>query len=94
MDFTAHDLRVGTVVEASLEARALRLTVDFGGTRRTTTAHITERYAPEGLVGTQVVAVLDRDSRATCVVLAAVSATEGAVLVRPEEPVPDGTRVV
>lgn len=96
-DFTAVDLRVGTVVEAS-EAPgggAHVLVIDFGGLgRRTSSAQITERYTPEALVGRQVVAVLNGRGSGEVLVLAAVSATEGAVLLTPEARVADGTRVV
>ena len=91
MDFTAFDLRVGTVVEAAAEADALRLVVDVGGVRREATTHITENYGPDDVRGTQVVVVTTGPE---LVVLAAVSPSEGAVLLRPDRPVADGTQVV
>lgn len=96
MDFTAFDLRVGTVVEAVLADDALRLTIDFGGLRREAEARITENYGPDNLVGHQVVAVTNPGgtSAGEVVVLAAVSPSEGAVLLRPDRPVADGTQVV
>lgn len=95
MDFTAYDLRVGTVVEAVGTADAVRLTIDFGGVRREAEARITENYGPDGLVGHQVVAVTNPGGGSKeVVVLAAVSPSEGAVLLRPERPVADGTQVV
>lgn len=97
MDFTAYPLRVGTVAEAEVEDGALRLVVDLGGgDRRTTTAHITERYTPESVVGRQVAVVLDPPGavQGEVVVLAAVSPEYGAVLLRPDTDVPDGTAVV
>lgn len=97
MDFTAYPLRVGTIAAAEAEGDALRLRVDLGdGAERTTTAHIAERYGPADLVGRQVVVVLDPPGAATheVVVLAAVSPEHGAVLLKPEIPVPDGTTVV
>ena len=94
MDFTAFDLRVGTVVEAVLADDALRLVIDFGGVRREAEARITENYGPDGLVGHQVVAVTNSGGAGEAVVLAAVSPSEGAVLLRPERPVADGTQVV
>jgi tRNA-binding protein len=94
MDFTAFDLRVGTVAEAALEDGALRLVIDFGGVRREAEARITENYGPDDLVGEQVVAVTNPGGRGRAVVLAAVSPSAGAVLLRPERPVADGTQVV
>lgn len=96
MDFTAFDLRVGTVVEAVAEADALHLTIDLGGVRREAVSHITENYGPDDLIGHQVVAVTNPagSSAGEVVVLAAVSPSHGAVLLRPERPVADGTQVV
>ena len=96
MDFTAFPLRIGTVTEAAAADDALRLTIDLGGDTRHAIARITERYGPDDLIGRQVVIVLDPPGAASgeVIVLAAVSATEGAVLLRPDAPVPNGTAVV
>ena len=96
MDFTAYDLRVGTVAQATAEGDALRLTIDLGGGRREATARITENYDPDGLVGEQVVVVTNPGGTSTgeVVVLAAVSPSQGAVLIRPDRPVADGVQVV
>lgn len=65
----ALDVRAGRVVRAEPfpEARkpAIRLWVDFGeplGVRQSS-AQLTRRYTPEGLVGTQVVAVVNFEPR-------------------------------
>lgn len=96
MDFTAFDLRVGTVVDAVLDGDALRLGIDLGGVRREAVSHITENYGPADLLGSQVVVVTNPGGSATgeAVVLAAVSPSQGAVLLRPEGPVASGTQVV
>lgn len=91
MDFTAVDLRVGTVVEAVVQGDALRLVIDVGGGRRQAVSHIAENYGPADLLGTQVVVV---PSGTEAVVLAAVSPSDGAVVLRPDRPVANGTQVV
>lgn len=91
MDFTAVDLRIGTVAEAKLDDGALRLVVDIGSARLAAVSHITENYGPDDLLGTQVV-VVTRGAEA--VVLAAVSPSQGAVVLRPDQPVANGTQVV
>ena len=55
------------------------------------TTHVTENYGPDDVRGTQVVVVANGSEP---VVLAAVSPSQGAVLLRPDRPVADGTQVV
>lgn len=98
--FRALDIRAGTVVRALPfpEARkpAIRLWVDFGvqvGILQSS-ARLTRRYTPEGLVGTTVLAVVNLPSlriagfRSECLVLGVVNPDdeEDVVLVRPESP--------
>lgn len=99
------DVRVGTVVAAEPfpEARtpALRLEIDFGPElgRRRSSAQITRRYAPAALVGRQVVAVVNLPPRRVAgfasevLVLGGVPGAGDVVLLAPDAPVPDGTRV-
>lgn len=99
------DIRVGTVrtCEAFPEARrpALKLTIDFGpeiGTLRSS-AQITDRYAPQALVGRQVLAAVNLGTRqigpllSECLVLGVRDEAGAVVLIGPEHPVPDGGRL-
>ena len=104
-DFERIEINVGTVLsaEAFPEARkpAYRLTIDFGhlGIRKTS-AQLTAKYRPGKLVGRQVLAVTNfppkwiAGFRSEVLVLGAVPVEGDVVLVRPDERVPDGTRVL
>jgi tRNA-binding protein len=102
-EFERLELTVGriTAVEDFPEARvpAYKLTVDFGGkgTRRSS-AQVTH-YAPDELLGRQVVCVLGFDTKriadfdSEVLVLGAMSGSKGVVLLRPDTDVEDGTAV-
>ncbi len=104
-DFEKVDVRVGTVVEAELfpEARkpSMKLMVDFGpevGTRKTS-AQLTVRYEPEGLVGRQVLAVINFPPKriagfeSEVLVLGVPDGNEDVVLLSPDHRVPPGGRM-
>lgn len=104
-EFGRLDMRVGTVVTAEPfpEARkpSIKLTIDFGaelGTRRSS-AQITRHYAPGELVGRQVIAAVNLGTRriagfeSEVLVLGAVPEPGDVVLLMPERPVPNGTRI-
>jgi tRNA-binding protein len=104
-DFLAVDIRVGTVVEALPfpEARkpAYRLRIDFGATIgiKSSSAQITEHYAPEQLVGRRVMGVVNFPPRqigpvrSEVLVLGAADANGHIVLVTPDNDVPNGARL-
>ena len=103
-DFSKVAIHVGTVRSAVPNAAARRpayvLEIDFGPLgMRTASAQLTERYDPEGLVGRQVVAVLNfppkrvAGVRSEVLVLAAVDEAAGTTLLTPTHPVADGTRI-
>ena len=104
-DFTALDIRVGTVVEASPfpEARkpAIRLLIDFGIElgRLQSSAQLTKHYTPAELVGRQVVAVINFPPRriagfmSQVLVLGAIPTEGDVVLLMPDQPVPNGSRI-
>ena len=103
--FLKLDIRCGTIVEVSPfpEARkpAFKLVIDFGPEigRKKSSAQITTLYAPETLVGRQVMAVVNFPPRQigpfmSEVLTLGVSDASGAiVLVAPDQPAPDGSRL-
>ncbi|HUX32865.1 MAG TPA: tRNA-binding protein [Gemmatimonadaceae bacterium] len=103
--FADIDMRVGTVLDAQPfpEARkpAIKLTIDFGpelGVRRSS-AQLTMHYSPASLVGRQVVAAVNLGTRriagfeSQVLVLGAMPTATEVVLLNPDQPVPDGTRI-
>jgi len=104
-DFLKVDIRAGTVVQAEPfpEARkpALKLRIDFGpeiGEKRSS-AQIVAHYAPEALVGRQVLAVVNFPPRqigpfmSEVLVLGLSDGAGEIVLLAPERTVPDGARM-
>ncbi len=104
-DFLKLDIRVGTVVEAEPfpEARkpALKLRIDFGGAIgvKRSSAQITRHYAPDTLIGRQVLAVVNFPPRQIGPVMSEVltlgvpDADGEVVLLAPTIAVPDGGRL-
>jgi tRNA-binding protein len=104
-DFAKVDIRVGTVISAVLNRAARKpayvLEVDFGPElgRKTTSAQLTELYAPGQLIGRQVAAVVNfppkriAGVRSEVLVLGFPDAEHRVVLVTVDQPVPDGGRL-
>lgn len=103
--FLSLDVRIGTIVSAEFlkgaRKPAFALRIDLGelGTRAGT-AEVTDLYEPEELVGLQVAAVVNLPPRqvaglvAEVAVLVADNGRGEQALLIPEQPVPDGARVV
>lgn len=104
-DLQRLDVRAGTVVrcEPFPEARtpAYRLWIDFGpevGTR-SSSARVTDLYRPEELVGRQVLGVVNFPPRqvgpfrSEVLTLGLYADGDVVVLVAPDRPVPDGSRL-
>lgn len=104
-DFLKVDIRVGEVVRAEPfpEARkpSIRLWVDFGGDLgvKKSAAQITAHYAPETLIGKQVLAVVNFPPRqigpvrSEILVLGLPDDAGEVVLIGPDQPVPTGGRL-
>ena len=104
-DFAKVDIRVGRITRAEPfpEARkpAIKLWVDFGpdiGEKRSS-AQITRHYAPDTLIGQQVIAVVNFPPRqigkvmSEVLVLGLPDATGEVVLIGPGQTVPDGGKL-
>ena len=104
-DFAKVDIRVGRITRAEPfpEARkpAIRLWVDFGGEigEKRSSAQITRHYAPETLVGRQVLAVVNFPPRqigkvlSEVLVLGVPDDAGEVVLIRPDQDVPLGGKL-
>ncbi|CAM4157728.1 tRNA-binding protein [Palleronia rufa] len=104
-DFLKLDIRVGRIVAAEPfpEARkpAIKLSVEFGGDLgvKRSSAQITRHYAPEALIGRQVLAVVNFPPRqigpmmSEVLVLGVPDADGEVVLIGPDREVPPGGRL-
>ena len=104
-DFMKVDVRTGAVIKAEPfpEARkpAIKMWIDFGGEIgvRKTSAQVTDHYTPEGLIGRQVMAVVNFPPRQigpfmSEVLVLGVPDEKGAiVLIGPDQETPLGGRM-
>jgi tRNA-binding protein len=103
-DFLKVDMRVGTIIAAEVNLKAKKpayiLTIDFGELgKKISSAQITERYSKAELIGKQIIAVVNfppkrvAGIKSEVLVLGAVPNNEGVVLLEPNLPVENGTRI-
>jgi len=102
--FEAVEMRAGTILEAKEFPKARRpayqLVIDFGplGIKKSS-AQITQRYKPEELIGRQVIAVVNFPPKqianfiSECLVMGAYAENGEVVLLQPQMPVPNGSKV-
>ncbi|WP_031385526.1 tRNA-binding protein [Desulfonatronum thiodismutans] len=104
-EFERVEIRVGTVVDARPfpEARkpAYIVEVDFGPKigRKRTSAQVTDHYAPEDLIGRQVVGVTNFPAkqigpmRSEFLLTGFYHQDGGVILAVPDKPVPNGAKL-
>lgn len=104
-DFEKLDIRVGVIVGAEIfaEARkpAFKLKIDFGGDIgiKKSSAQITSHYTPEGLIGRQIMAVVNFPPRqigpfmSEVLTLGVPDEKGNVVLLIPDKAVPIGGRM-
>lgn len=103
-DFAKIDIRVGTIAEVNdfpkAKNPAYQITIDFGelGIKRSS-AQITHLYDKEGLVGKQVIAIVNFPPKqianffSECLVLGVYTDKKEVVLLTPDRPVENGWKI-
>ena len=103
-EFMKVDMRVGTIIKAEYfeEAKkpAIKLEIDLGelGIKQSS-AQITKRYTPDKLIGRQVAAVVNLPPmiiaryKSEVLVLGGVPDEEDVILLQPDAPVVNGTKI-
>lgn len=103
-EFEKIDMRLGTILEvnhfAGAKKPAYQLLIDFGelGIKKSS-AQITVHYTSEDLVGRQVVAVVNLPPKqiarfmSECLVLGMYAPDGSVVLLNPDKPLPNGSKI-
>lgn len=99
--FREVDLRVGRVTVAERvegSEKLVKLSVDLGDETRQIVAGIGKKYAPEELVGREIIVVANLEPRQLMGLesegmLLAADGGDGPVILRPDEEVPPGTSI-
>ena len=103
-DFEKIDIRTGTILQADdfpgAKKPAYQLTIDFGelGIKKSS-AQITTHYSKDILVGRQVIAVVNFPAKqianffSECLVLGVYDESKDVVLLQPNMPVRNGSKI-
>ena len=102
-DFFKIDMRVGTIVDASINKKtrvpAYKMKIDFGELGiKNSSAQITDLYTPETLIGRQVICVFNltpikvSEIKSEVLVLGTIT-DKGVVLLNVDEKVENGLRI-
>lgn len=102
-DFLKVDIRIGTIIEASVNKKArkpaYKLKIDFGPLGvKTSSAQITACYKEEELLGMQIIAVVNFPSKRIADVKSEVlvlgsDSEEGIILLNPTQKVKNGDKI-
>lgn len=103
-DFEKIDMRLGTVLTAKpfpkAKKLAYQLTIDFGALGiKKSSAQITDLYEASTLIGKQVIAVINFPPKqianfiSECLVLGVYEENKEVVLLQPERPMPNGSKI-
>lgn len=103
-DFEKVELRVGTIIKAEdfPQARkpSYKLQIDFGELGiRNSSAQVTVHYTKEELIGKQIVSVVNFPKKqianffSECLVTGFADSSNAVVLISPDKPVPNGSKL-